>query len=272
MANTPVQKNQSDVVAKDNVVDMSMFAADAGMGNKEINQESLSIPFLKTNLSKSVRAQFKGSSEGDIINTVTSQIYNGEEGIRVIPCAYQRRFIHWSPPGDDNPAPIAIYSKREDCPPTERSKKKGDQKDYLTDGSGHYIEDTHQHYVLVINKDGTTDLGMIAMKSTSLKKSKKWNSIIMGRKFIGQDGQPFNPPRCSHVYHLWTFLEEGEQYAWYNWEMKLEGQVTNKAYYDEAKMFALSVERGDVDVKHEQEGGTSSDPVDDDVSDDKIPF
>ena len=53
MANTPVQKNQSDVVAKDNVVDMSMFAADAGMGNKEINQESLSIPFLKTNLSKS---------------------------------------------------------------------------------------------------------------------------------------------------------------------------------------------------------------------------
>ena len=45
MANTPVQKNQSDVVAKDNVVDMSMFAADAGMGNKEINQESLSFYF-----------------------------------------------------------------------------------------------------------------------------------------------------------------------------------------------------------------------------------
>ena len=59
MANTPVQKNQSDVVAKDNVVDMSIFAADAGMGNKEINQESLSIPFLKTNLSKSFRHIFR---------------------------------------------------------------------------------------------------------------------------------------------------------------------------------------------------------------------
>ena len=86
------------------------------------------------------------------------------------------------------------------------------------------------------------------------------------------NGAVFSPPRFAHVYHLWTYLEEKSGYSWYNWEMKLEGQVTNKAYYDEAKMFALSVERGDVDVKHEQEGGTSSGPVDDDVSDDKIPF
>ena len=54
--------------------------------------------------------------------------------------------------------------------------------------------------------------------------------------------------------------------------MKLEGQVTEKAHYDEAKMFALSVEKGDVNVKHEQEGGTSSAPVDNDVSDKDIPF
>ena len=51
MANTPVKKRDSDVVAQDaNVIDMSMFAVDAGIGNKEVDQESLSIPFLKTNL------------------------------------------------------------------------------------------------------------------------------------------------------------------------------------------------------------------------------
>ena len=54
--------------------------------------------------------------------------------------------------------------------------------------------------------------------------------------------------------------------------MKLEGQVTQKAHYDEAKLFALSVEKGDVKVKHEQEGGTSSAPADTNISDDKIPF
>lgn len=271
MANTPVKKQASEVVAQDaNVLDMSMFAVDAGIGNKEVDQESLSIPFLKTNLTKQIRALHKGSSEGDIINTVTNNIYNGEEGIKVIPCAYQRRFIQWSPQGDDNTAPIAIYTRKEDCPKTERSKE--DNKEYLTDGSGQYIEDTHQHFVLVLNDDGSTDVGMIAMKSTSLKKSKKWNSIISGRKMTGPDGHVFSPPRFAHVYHLWTYLEEKSGYSWYNWEMKLEGQVTERAHYDEAKMFALSVEKGDVDVKHEQEGGTSSAPADIDVSDKDIPF
>ena len=88
----------------------------------------------------------------------------------------------------------------------------------------------------------------------------------------GQDGQPFSPPRCAYVYHLWTYLEEKSGYSWYNWEMKLEGQVTKKSFYDEAKMFALSVEKGDINVKHEQEGGTSDVHADDNTSDDKIPF
>jgi hypothetical protein len=271
MSNTIVKKKESEVVAQDaNILDMSMFVADAGVGNKEVDQDSLSIPFLKTNLTKQIRALHKGSSEGDVINTVTNSIYNGENGFKVIPCAYQRRFIQWSPQGDDNSAPIAIYTNKEACPTTERSKE--DNKEYLTDGSGQYIEDTHQHFVLVLNDDGSTDVGMIAMKSTSLKKSKKWNSIIAGRKMTGPNGQIFSPPRFGYVYHLWTYLEEKSGYSWYNWEMKLEGQVEQRAHYDEAKLFALSVEKGDVKVKHEQEGGTSSAPADLGVSDDKIPF
>jgi hypothetical protein len=79
MANTPAKKQDSEVVAQDaNVIDMSMFASDAGLGNKEVDQDSLSIPFLKTNLTKQIRSLHKGSSEGDIINTVTNNIYNGE--------------------------------------------------------------------------------------------------------------------------------------------------------------------------------------------------
>lgn len=84
MANTPVKKQDSDVVAQDaNVIDMSMFATDAGIGNKEVDQDSLSIPFLKTNLTKQIRALHKGSSEGDVINTVTNSIYNGEEVLKL---------------------------------------------------------------------------------------------------------------------------------------------------------------------------------------------
>ena len=45
-------------------------------------------------------------------NTVTGEIYNGTEGVLVLPCHFQRRFIQWSPLGDDQKAPIAIYEKK----------------------------------------------------------------------------------------------------------------------------------------------------------------
>ena len=116
-------------------------------------------------------------------NTVTGEIYNGTEGVLVIPCHFQRRFIHWSALGDDQKAPIAIYDKASDCPKTDRIKKdQGDNKDYLLDGSGHYIEETHQHYVLVCKEDGSTDAVMIAMKSTSLKKSRPVEYVNQTRR------------------------------------------------------------------------------------------
>ena len=39
-----------------------------------------------------------------------------------------------------------------ECPETKRLAE--DNKDYCTDGSGDYVEETHQHFVLVIGADG----------------------------------------------------------------------------------------------------------------------
>ena len=149
-------------------IDQSIFEVDAGLGNSEVDSEVLSIPFLKTNLSNTIQEENRGSLKGDLYNTVDGQIYDGKKGILVIPCHFQRRWIQWSPIDDDQRAPIAIFEKASDCPPTERLKKdEKDNKDYLLDGSGHYVEETHQHYVLICKDDGTLDAVMIAMKSTS---------------------------------------------------------------------------------------------------------
>ena len=72
--------------------------------------------------------------------------------------------------------------------------------DYVQDGSGDYIEETHQHYVLVLHEDGAGETALVAMKSTQLKKSRKWNSMISSLTVQGKNG-PFTPPRFSHVYH-----------------------------------------------------------------------
>jgi hypothetical protein len=52
-----------------------------------------------------------------------------------------------------------------------------------------------------INDDGTASPALIAMKSTQLKKGRKWNSMIQGRTAMGKNG-PFQMPRFSNVYLL----------------------------------------------------------------------
>ena len=246
-----VAKKKTAEVVK---IDQSIFEVDAGLGNSEVNSEVLSIPFLKTNLSNTIQEENRGCLKGDLYNTVDGQIYDGKKGILVIPCHFQRRWIQWSPIDDDQRAPIAIYDKASDCPKTERLRKdEKDNKDYLLDGSGHYIEETHQHYVLICKDDGTLDAVMIAMKSTSLKASRNWNALIKTRRFPKSDGTSFNPPRFSHIYRLNTVMQSNGTTSYAVWNAKLEKQVSNINAYNEAKMFQQSIQKGEVEVKHEQE-------------------
>ena len=235
-------------------IDQSIFENDSGLGNSEIDQAVLGIPFLKTNLAQPILDANVGSVKGDMYNTVTGEIYNGKLGVLVIPCHFQRRFIHWSALGDEQKAPVAIYDKASDCPKTDRIKKdQGDNKDYLLDGSGHYIEETHQHYVLVCKEDGTMDAVMIAMKSTSLKKSRQWNMLIQTRRKQRADGSSFQPPRFLYLYRLKTIMESNSKASYAVWDAKLEKELSNINAYNEAKAFAMSIEKGAVEVKHEQE-------------------
>jgi len=242
--------------------DPTMFEADAGAGLENMGQEDLALPFLKVlgGMSKELD-HLEDARKGDIYNSVTGAVLKGKEGIQVIPCAYQRRFIQWAPRGEGTGAPVAIYVPGEAMPKTERSAE--DNKEYLTDGSGQYIEETHQHFVLVMHEDGTVETALIAMKSTQLKKSRKWNSMISSLTMKGKNG-PFTPPRFSHVYHLKTINEENSKGSWHGWEMSRTGPVKDAATYNRAKEFAASIAAGDVVVKHQDEsvgGGNNSDDV-----------
>ena len=256
MAKTKVAvQEEKDIV----VFDASMFEQDAGKGLENIGQDDLALPFLKV-LSRQdpVLDDLDNAKAGDILNTVTNQVFKGKDGIKVIPCAYQRRFIEWAPRGQGTGAPVNIFTPDQERPETERSKD--DNRDYVVGGNGTYIEETHQHFVMVIDGDVVTS-ALIAMKSTQLKKSRKWNSMIAQRTLMGKNG-PFNPPRFSHVYNLKTVSEENSKGSWHGWEISLDGMVDNGGFYQQAKSFNEQIMAGDVEVKH----------ANDEVGEDNVPF
>ena len=245
---TAVEEKKKSEVA---MFDASMMEADAGSGINDLGSDDLALPFLKI-LSglDSKLDDLDNAKRGDIINSVTDEVYKGKEGVDVIPCAYERVYIQWAPRGEGSGAPSSVYKTKDECPEVERSSE--DNKDYLTDGSGQYIEETHQHYVLILKDDGSADQALIAMKSTQLKKSRKWNSMMLSATIKGKNGM-FTPPRFVFIYHLKSVGEENSKGSWHGWEMSRKEPVSSADVYAKAKAFAESIKKGGVVVKHEKD-------------------
>ncbi len=231
----------------------SAFEDDANNGFDGMGQEDFALPFLRllTNTSPEV-GEVDGAMPGMIFNTVTGELYDGKKGIEVIPVAYVRQYIEWAPRGAGSGAPITIYPATSDIL-SRTHREPGDNKDYLDNGN--YVENTANHYVMVLGSDGVPNPALITMKSTQLKKSRKWNSMMMSTKLMGKNG-PYTPPMYSHVYRLTTQAESNDKGKWFGWEIEKVGTVEDMNAYAAAKSFAQQINAGEVKVKHEHAEGT----------------
>jgi len=244
------------------VMQPSMFAEDAGAGVDNLGSDDLAIPFLKLFQKMSPELDdIENAKAGDLFNTVTKEVIKGSDGVRVVNCAYTLQHIEWEPRGTGTGAPHAIYSAGDTLPKTERGE---DNKDYVVDGGGRYLERTAQHYILIVDADGMTQQALLPMKSTQLKKSKQWNSAIKTLKMKDGNGDLFTPARWSHIWHLESVGEENKNGSWHGWQISKDSQIEDPGIYAEAKHFAQSIMAGQVKVQHVQEG--------DSISDDDVPF
>ena len=231
--------------------------ADAQQGAQNISQEDLALPFLKIlgQLSPEVNKRdgkyVEGAEPGKIINTVTNALY---DSINVVPCHYKRQYIEWQDRGTSSGAPVAIHEADSDI--VSQTTRGKDYKDRLPNGN--YLDNTANHFVLVVGDNPETAL--ISMKSTQLKVSRSWNSMMNSIKLKGKNGM-FTPAMCSHVYNLKTVQQSNDKGTWFGWNVEKVGPVQDKGLYEQAKSFAVSANKGDVTAKHGEEDTKSKDSV-----------
>jgi hypothetical protein len=227
----------------------NMFEDDAAKGLGAIGQEDLALPFLKIlgQLSPEVNKRdgkyVEGAEPGMIFNSVSGELYDGVKGIDVIPCFYKLEYIEWKDRGEGLGAPVAIYDSSSDI--MSKTKPDANYKDRLPNGN--YIEKTASHFVIVAGDSPSTAL--ISMKSTQLKISRKWNSMMSGIKMKGANGM-FTPASFSHIYKLKTTQMSNDKGTWFGWEVSKVGPVTDKGLYDQAKGFSENISKGSVKAKH----------------------
>ena len=79
------------------------FEEYSGTGFSEVTTDDLSIPFLRVlaqlspQVNKRDGAYVNGAEAGMLYNTVLNEVYDGEQGIDIVPCHYNRRFVEWTP-------------------------------------------------------------------------------------------------------------------------------------------------------------------------------
>ena len=238
----------------------NVFEEDAAKGLGQIGQEDLALPFLKIlgQLSPEVNKRdgkyVEGAEPGMIFNSVSGELYDGVKGIDVIPCFYKLEYIEWKDRGEGLGAPVAIYDSSSDI--MSKTKPDANYKDRLPNGN--YIEKTASHFVIIMGDNPSTAL--ISMKSTQLKISRKWNTMMNGIRLKGAKGL-FTPASFSHIYKLKTTQMSNDKGTWFGWEVSKVGPITDQSLYSQAKSFSESISKGAVKAKHGETGTKSKDSI-----------
>ena len=86
----------SNEVMKKDTGSLALFGDDAAKGFENMTQDDMALPFVRIlgQLSPQVTdgdaKYIEGAKPGNIYNTVTSELYDGKKGIKIIPCYYKK--------------------------------------------------------------------------------------------------------------------------------------------------------------------------------------
>lgn len=259
------KQKEEEKVSSEVAVSNSMFAADAGAGMEGAEQESFAIPFLAVlqkgspQVDETSGASIEGARAGMFFENVTGRMFDGKDGVRIVPCAYKRAFLRWGPRGTEGAgfkgelAPEGVAAMRARG---EIAELDGRLYAPLPDGTVNpkrcdRFSDTRAHYVLLIDElSGGWTTALMSLSSTQIKKSKQLMSALASVKVQGPTGK-FTPATFANYVRATSVPESNEHGSWYGVKFTLEGSVDRFEIYQAAKAFHDSVVKGEVTAKYD---------------------
>ena len=247
-----MKQETGDIVKKESGALSTLdFVQDSGMGLENIEKGDLALPFLKLLQSgsyetKKKHAQYvEGAEAGMLYNTVTKKLYDGEKGIEVIPVFYKLTYPEWAPFEKSEGRPISPDRGPEVL---SQTKQEGN-KDVLPNGN--QIIRTANHFV-IINGD-RPDRALITMKSTQLKASKGWNSLMENEfETDPKTNKNLPAPIFSRIYKL-NSVENSGSFIWHGYKVSLLRKVDNAAIYQMAREFHNSLKANSAKAETKEE-------------------
>lgn len=222
-------------------IDWSKFET---TGAENIGVQDLQIPYLQIVQKGSPEVdkghkdyatkRIKGVESGDIIDTVTREIVfasnKPEKLLEVIPCGYLTMYLEFR---DRNQGGgfVAVHTD----PRILTKAKRVDNKDILENGNE--LHKSAQYFVLYKDNAGVWRNAILSMKSTQLKKSRNWNSLMTS--FRTPDGKGVLPI-FARRYFFGTATESSAKGSWFGWLIAGSELIPDAALIDQAYQLSCS--------------------------------
>lgn len=239
-------------------LEMDDILRDAGAGVDSMGMDDVAVPYLyvlQTNspqVNPDADAYIEGAKPGMFFNNVSNEVYDGRtEGLKVIPCAYERKYVEWVP-RDSGGGYVADH----DIESGILNETTPNEKGIPCLGNGNLIVETAYHYVYFQNpNNGVWEEIIIPMKSTMLKKSRRWNKTLMATLIPGTTNRA---PRWLYPYQLKTVKESKNDNTWSNFDIARLPEMVTAEQYRAAKSFAQLMESGLIVKARETDTGAIS--------------
>tara|TARA_R100001369_G_scaffold38051_1_gene63540 strand:+ start:1384 stop:2169 length:786 start_codon:yes stop_codon:yes gene_type:complete len=222
-----------------------------GTGLEETTTEDFAIPFIRIlqqmspQLNKQDGRYNEEAQAGMLVNTVTNEVYDGDTGVTVVPCAYVKKYIEWIPREKGGGLVDASHNAS-----ILKSCTKNPETRRLYLDNGNEIVETAQFFVLVL--DPQPQQAVIAFTSTQLGASRKWLTMLRMARVNTSKGTSVSAPMFAYNYKLGTLTQSNDKGTWHGYTVSQENP-TDIETAQLSKEFMGAARSGDVEVKEEQQ-------------------
>ena len=179
----------SDVKKKDEAALASYDYGDAsGSGFEETTADDFAIPFVSILQAQSPQVMkgkpeyLDGAVAGNLFNTVTGEVYPGEEGLIIVPCCRQYLTVEWLP-REKGGGIVTTHDPKSEV--VSQARQRATEFGAWKTEEGNDLVDTFYLYCLILDSaDASEPSGLpvvITFTSTKIKKYRqamsKWRAI-----------------------------------------------------------------------------------------------
>jgi hypothetical protein len=218
----------------------------AGAGFEDIKITDCALPFLAVIQSNSPQLLpgkgAKNAKIGSFFNNVTGEAIDAP--IDFISCAFKNVMVEWGLRELGGG-----FKKQHTAAEGEALLKTCHKDDKGRDilPNGNHLQNTNYHMGLLVKAGGGYERAVIGFVSTQLKKSKKWNTQMLGMQLPKADGKGmFRPPVFGMIYSLGTVAESNAKGNWMGFTISNPRRIEDPGLYAVAKAFYGECQSGAV--------------------------